>query len=277
MTPPPPEDPPSGDSSAEPPDSSAEPPDQAAERRAEAAERLEYTESSPGAEAIEAVAMAIEAEDEGSGRLRRYTALGIVIVSIFAAAMAWRASVADDGAGSKEQLAEQNLLQQQELTATDEASVFHDLSLFGRYEEHVNLAVALERDAAQATPAATARALSVRAQQERQLAHSEQALFEGPLPTTRRDGSVSYDAAYARSQAQLRDVELLDLQPPEQLRAQASTLHEKGVRLTGLAVLFVAALVLLTFAELSGPAVARLFAFSGGGVAVAAAVLFLLI
>lgn len=271
MTPPSPdgpENPPSGEAPGEPPDHSAE--------RAEEAERLEYTESSPGAEAIEAVSMAIEEAGEGSGRLRRYTALGIVIVSIFAAAMAWRASVADDGAGSKEQLAEQNLLQQQELTATDEASVFHDLSLFGRYEEHVNLAVALERDAAHAAPA-TARALSVRAQQERQLAQSEQALFEGPLPTTRRDGSVSYDAAYARSQAQLRDVELLDLQAPEQLRAQAATLHEKGVRLTGLAVLFVAALVLLTFAELSGPAVARLFALSGAGVAVTAVVLFLLV
>jgi hypothetical protein len=238
----------------------------------------EDPESTPGAEAIEAVELAIEAGEEegGGGRLRRYTALGIVIVSILAAAMAWRASVADEASGSKEQLAEQNYLQQQELTATDEAEVFHDLGLFDRYEENVDLAVALQRDAEHARPAA-ARALSVRAQQELQLAQSEQPLFEGPLPTTRRDGTVTYDAAYARSQARLRDVELLDLQPPGQLRAQAGALREKGVHLTGLAVLFVAALVLLTFAELSGPAVARLFAFSGAGVAVTALVLFFLV
>jgi hypothetical protein len=238
----------------------------------------EDPESTPAAEAIEAVELAVETGEEegGGGRLRRYTALGIVIVSILAAAMAWRASVADEASGSKEQLAEQNFLQQQELTATDEAEVFHDLGLFDRYEENVDLAVALQRDAASARPAA-ARALSVRAQQELQLAQSEEPLFEGPLPTTRRDGTVTYDAAYARSQARLRDVELLDLQPPEQLRAQAGALREKGVHLTGLAVLFVAALVLLTFAELSGPAVARLFAFSGAGVAVTALILFSLV
>ncbi|MDQ6775336.1 MAG: hypothetical protein M3071_03740 [Actinomycetota bacterium] len=239
-------------------------------------ERPQYIESSPAEDAIEAVELAIEEGEEGGGRLRRYTALGIVIVSILAATMAWRASVADEASGTKEQLAEQNLLQQQELTATDEAAVIHDLGLFDRYEEHVNLAAALQHDAARATPA-VARALSVRAQQELQLARSEQSLFEGPLPTTRRDGSVTYDAAYARSQARVRDIELLDLQPPEQLRTQASTLHEKGVHLTGLAVLFVAALVLLTFAELSGSAVARLFAFSGVGVAVTALILFFLV
>jgi hypothetical protein len=95
--------------------------------------------------------------------------------------------------------------------------------------------------------------------------------------TSGPDGSVTYAAAYARSQASLRDFELADLKPPSQLRAQAAVEHERGVRLTGLAVLFVAALVLLTFAELGSPVAARLFAVSGAVVALAAAVLFVLV
>jgi hypothetical protein len=213
---------------------------------------------------------------EGGGRLRRYTALGIVAVSILAAAMAWRASAANDAASAKEQLATENVFQQQELMASDESAVIHDIGLFDRYEEHQNLALALQRDAGHAS-GSQARALAVQVQQARGLARDERPLFEGPLPTDRADGSVTYDAAYARSQASLRDFELADLKPPSQLRAQAAIEHERGVRLTGLAVLFVAALVLLTFAELGSPVAARLFAVSGAVVALTAAVLFVLV
>jgi hypothetical protein len=223
-------------------------------------------------EAVEALAD----EGDGGGRLRRYTALGIVAVSILAAAMAWRASAANDAAGAKEQLATENVFQQQELMASDESAVIHDIGLFDRYEEHENLALALQRDAAHAS-GSQARALAIQVQQARGLARDEEPLFEGPLPTARADGSVTYDAGYARSQARLRDFELADLKPPSQLRAQAAIEHERGVRLTGLAVLFVAALVLLTFAELGSPVAARLFAVSGAVVALTAAVLFVLV
>jgi len=228
------------------------------------------------ARAVEAVETASAEGGEGGGRLRRYTALGIVAVSILTAAMAWRASAADETAGAKEQLATENVFQQQELMASDESSVIHDIGLFDRYEEHLNLARALQRDAAHASGSA-ARALAVQVQEARGLARDEQPLFEGPLPTTRPDGSVTFDAAYARSQARLRDFELADLRSPSQLRAQAGVEHERGVRLTGLAVLFVAALVLLTFAELGSPVAARLFAVSGAAVAFTAVVLFVLV
>jgi hypothetical protein len=224
----------------------------------------------PEVEALEVVETALE----GGGRLRRATALGIVLVSILAALMAWRASVADEASDATRVHAEQNRLAQQQLTAGDETAVFHDLQLFDRYGEHANLAHTLAADARRAPPR-SARALLVRAQGERDAAASQVPLFEGVVPGTRRDGTARFDAGYARSQRRLRDVELLDLEPPDKLQAHAESQHERGVRLTGLAALFVAALVLLTFAELTRAALARIFVVSGAAVAILAIVLFI--
>src|SRR4051794_29654035 len=169
----------------------------------------------PEVEALEGVQSAVGAHiggadgSDGAGsRLRRATAFGIVIVSILAAVMAWRASVADESADATRVHAEQNRLAQQQLIASDETTVLHDLQLYERYAEQVDLARALERDGQ-----------VVRAQAQREAAAGQRALFEGTLPERRRDGSASFDAAYARSQQRLRDVELLNLHPPEELEA----------------------------------------------------------
>ena len=198
--------------------------------------------------------------------LRRVTAVAIVIVSILAAVMAWRASVADESADATRVHAEQNRLAQQQLIASDETTVLHDLQLYERYAEHTDLARALEHDGQ-----------FVRAQAEREAAASQRPLFEGTFPEIRHDGTASFDAAYARSQARLRDFELLNLHPPAKLEARAEADHRRGVKLTGLAAMFVAAVVLLTFAEISRGGAARLFAAAGGVVAVAALVLFVVV
>ena len=78
----------------------------------------------------------------------------------------------------------------------------------------------------------------------------------------------------ALAQGPRADVELLDLRPPEELIAHAEAQHRRGVRLTGLAALFVAALVLLTCAELTRGVNTRFFALGGAAVAVSALVLF---
>lgn len=210
---------------------------------------------------------------EGARRSQVVLALAIVLMSILAATMAWRASVADDAAGGSNDVAEQNLLQQQELTASDESVVLHDITVFGAYEEDADLARLLQRDAAKA-PAAQARALSVRAQQELELAQRESALFEIAAPSVAH-GMVTFDAAYARRAARLRDSDLLDLQAPTALRATADEQETMGLRLTGLAVLFVAALVLFTFAQLTGASISSLFALSGTAVALITILLFI--
>lgn len=200
-------------------------------------------------------------------------ALAIVVMSILAATMTWRASVADDSAGGATQLAEQNLLQQQQLTASDEAIVLHDVAVFGTYAEDEDLARLLQRDAARA-PAGRARALAVRAEQDLELGQREGALFEVAEPSVAH-GMLTFDAAYARRAVRLRDAALLDLEPPRTLRAKAGQQEREGLRLTGLAVLFVAALVLFTFAQLTGASIASLFALSGTAVALIAIVLFI--
>jgi hypothetical protein len=214
------------------------------------------------------------AHPPGDGRRSQVVlALAIVVMSILAATMAWRASVADDAAGGSSQLAEQNLLQQQELTASDEAVVLHDIAIFGTYEEYENLGNLLQRAAARA-PAAQASALAVRAEQDLEFAQREDALFEVYLPTV-TNGIASFDASYARRATLLRDSDLLNLQAPSALRADAAAQERNGLRLTGLAVLFVAALVLFTFAQLTGASISSLFALSGAMVAVVAIVLFI--
>jgi hypothetical protein len=199
-------------------------------------------------------------------------ALAIVAMSILAAAMAWRASVADDAAGGSTQLAEQNLLQQQQLTASDQSIVLNDIAVFGPYAEDQNLASLLQHDASRAAPG-QARALAVRAEQDRELAQREGALFEVAQPSVAH-GVVTFNATYARRAVLLRDADLLDLQPPSTLRSTSDHQETKGLRLTGLAVLFVAALVFFTFAQLTGAAISSVFALSGTVAALIAIVLF---
>lgn len=210
---------------------------------------------------------------EDGRRSQVVLALAIVIMSILAATMAWRASVADDASGGFNQLAEQNLLQQQQLTASDESIILHDIAVFGTYERYENLATLLQRDAARA-PAGQARTLALRAQQDLDLAQQQGALFEVGGPSVVH-GMVTFDVAFARRAARLRDTDLLDLQAPSTLRTDAGRQATKSLRLTGLAVLFVAALVLFTFAQLTGASVSSLFALSGTAVALIAIGLFI--
>ena len=234
----------------------------------------------PGADASQAEPPPVDPRDdppaqaiEDARRGQVALALAIVVVSILAATMAWRASVADDAASESTLRAEQNLLQRQELRASDESIVLHDIAVFGTYEENENLARLLRRSAAR-VPGREARALALRAQQDLQLAQQESALFEVALPSDAH-GTVTFDAAYARRAARLRDANLLDLEAPSTLRSKAGREETKGLRLTGLAVLFVAALVFFTFAQLIGASISSLLAVSGTLVAVTAIVLFI--
>ena len=202
-----------------------------------------------------------------ASRLRAVTALGIVVVSILAAAMAWQASRAGEEAATHEHFAEQNRLQRLELEYADEDRVILDIELFGRFEEHLSLAHAFATQAAGRSAAA-----SLAAQDERRLAARVLPLFGAYEPESDH-GRPTFDAAYSRKQTRLQDVDLLAIEPPAALLADARKQHLRSVRFTGLAALFVAALVLLTLAEISRGAVARLFVACGAAVAATALVL----
>jgi hypothetical protein len=216
--------------------------------------------------------------------------LAIAVVSVLAAVMGWRASLADESATRTEELSRQALVQQQQLLVQDNDAVNSDLRTFGQFSQYSLLAHSLLQDAARLGGGAGDE-LRTDGQADlgiaRYLGKQIQYLNYGfdpsnpnGNPVLRSDGSYlpghPYSADLALDVAQNADVALHGL-APEALHAKAVSERSHGVDLTGIAALFVATLVLLTLgAVVSGPAKAWL-AGSGAVLAVAGLVLFLIV
>lgn len=212
------------------------------------------------------------------GRFRLSVALGIVLMSILAAIMAWRASVWDERSANTDELSRQDIVQQQQIEASHSETVNQDLRVFGRYEENSLLARELERDARgmRGADPLLAQQLTIEAQGLRAQAKSLRPFFRASQPLDNDDGTVYFDPAFARQVLRQDDPELESLKPNE-LREQAKDAHVKAVRLTGLAALFIAALFFLTLAEATRQGMSRGFALTGVIVASIALILFVLV
>ena len=204
-------------------------------------------------------------------RLRLSAAFGIVILSILAATMAWRASVESERSANTDELARQDIVQRQQLLASQSQAVNQDLRVFGRFEERSLLARELDRDA----KAGGGPDLAREAQEQRAQADSLRQFFRASQPTDNDDGTVAYDPEFARK-ILASDPELEVLRP-EALREEARVANIKSVRLTGLAALFVAGLFFLTLAEVTRGAVARGLTGTAALLAVSGGVLFFLL
>src|SRR5436305_11476442 len=66
--------------------------------------------------------------------------LAIVLVSVCAAIVGWRASLADESATHLEELSRQDLVQQQQLLIQDNDSVDTDIRTFGQFAQNSHLA-----------------------------------------------------------------------------------------------------------------------------------------
>jgi hypothetical protein len=215
--------------------------------------------------------------------------LSIVLVSVLAAIMGWRASVADESATHKYELARQNLVQQQQLLIADNDAINNDIRTYGQFAQYSELAHSLLASAGSVGGAA-GNALLSEGQADLGIAHylGKQIRYLGygfdpSSPSGNsflyRDGTLrpgnAYNGGLALSVAENQDVQLHGL-APERLLSQAETEHTKGARLVGIAALFIAVMVLLTIGALvSGPPKVWL-AGSGAVIAVAAVVLFVL-
>ncbi len=73
--------------------------------------------------------------------------LAIVLVSVCAAIVGWRASLADESATHYEELSRQDLIQQQQLLVQDNSSVDSDVDTFGQFTQDSLLAHSLLHDA----------------------------------------------------------------------------------------------------------------------------------
>lgn len=189
----------------------------------------------------------LEAEVEAAGRraFRSRIALGIVALSILSALAGWRASVFDEASSASAALYHQQVLLQQQRQTIHEGQVDRDLTQFGQFEQHWLLHNALARQAA--SPGAPGD-LSGQAQQESVQAEEALERFGVASISWLPDGDATYDSAAAYQSAVTGDTELEGLRPGDAL-AESIRKGKEAVRLTLVAALFVAGLVLLTLAQ----------------------------
>jgi hypothetical protein len=212
--------------------------------------------------------------------------LAIAVVSVLAAVMGWRASLADESATHTEELSRQALVQQQQLLVQDNDAINSDLRTFGQFSQYSLLAHSALQDAGRVGGGAGDQ-LRAEGQADLGIArymgkqiHFLNYAFDPSSPggngVLHSDGTYlpghPYAADLALDVARNFDVPLHGL-APEQLHAKADAERTHGVDLTGIAALFVGVMVLLTLgAVVTGPAKTWL-AGSGLGVAVLGVVL----
>jgi hypothetical protein len=234
--------------------------------------------------------------EEGAARkalhdvVHNWIPLLIVLVSVLAAVMGWRASLADEHSAHSEELSRQDLVQQQQLVVRDNHAIDTDVQTFGQFAQYSALAHSLRQDSAKVTGTLRDQ-LQAEAQSDLGIARylGKQIVYQNysfdpsnPTgnPALRTDGTYvpghPYKAAEALDSAENADTALHGL-APEQLHATAEAEHKRGVEFTGVAALFVSIMVLLTIAALiKGPPKVWLTA-SGAVLVVVGLVLFVLV
>lgn len=187
-------------------------------------------------------------------RLQFAIALGIVVVSVSSAVAGWRAELFNEYAAQSEGLFRQQLVTLQQRERVYEEQVTSDLRQFGTYEQEISFGQQLQRDANRTTGSLAAR-LAVAAQGENTLAALNQNQNYLALEPSPLGGAATYAPASAYMRATEGALEDFD---PAGLRLEARTDRTDAVNMTGIAVLFVAALVLLTLGQvtLGGPRIA---------------------
>ncbi|MFL5824140.1 MAG: hypothetical protein ACJ764_11945 [Solirubrobacteraceae bacterium] len=193
--------------------------------------------------------------------------LAIVLVSVCAAVVGWRASLSDEKATHYEELSRQDLVQQQQLLIQDNNSVDSDVRVFGQFAQESALAHSLLHDAdvvggpvgdqlRMQGGADLAVALTL-GKQIQNVDYAFDPSNPGGNVDLRSDGTYipgnPYDARLGLTTAQNNDFALHGLEP-EALLERAESEHNRGVDFTGIAALFIGVLVLLTLgAVVRGP------------------------
>lgn len=200
------------------------------------------------------------------GRLHYWLPFAIVAVSVGAAAMGWQASIADERATHHDVVSRQDLVRLSQIKLQQLQGVDAELRTYGDYERSWLLALEQARDASVST-GAEGRRLAAAARVNAGLALSlfDQLRLAGDEPGSRRP----YDVQAALVQAETGDADLASVEP-NALRVEAREQRNRSLRMTGLAVLYVAGLVFFTLAAVTGGRRARTFAVLGVLLAVAA-------
>jgi hypothetical protein len=222
-----------------------------------------------------AAAQPPRADAGGRDRFRTRVAILIAVTSMIGAVVAFRASITSSNASSLDQLATQELVQQEQIEARLQGQVAQDLRLLGRYQQHVKAARLLERDANKVRGRfpELAERLATQAEGESYLARTMLPLFEVPPTAPDGKGNVSYDCDVVLAQLQAGDPDLAVLDP-EQTAADAEAEEQKTLYLVGIAALLVAALFFFTIAQLAKRSTRGIFGVAGALVLVTGVALF---
>jgi hypothetical protein len=204
----------------------------------------------------------------------------IAVVSILGAVVVWRASVDSSDASDLGQQGIQQLILQQQKRGDIEAGVARDFRLFADYQEHVMNWRQLLAQADRAASSQPALAVALREQARRELfeARTIRPLIQ---PFDRPDfgdasGVVSFDPARQARALEDSDLELTGLRPDLSFEAERAG-HRRALHLVGDAVLFAAALLFLTLAQVARRGARGIFAVAGVAVMLVATVLFAII
>ena len=192
--------------------------------------------------------------------------VAIAMVSSMGAFVAYRASLADQDSFRLYQTGLQEFARQEQIKTNYEAQIDQDLRNLGPYQEHRKAADLLieQADKVRAQQPALANILLAQAQDELALARLRAGLFLRLKPDVgAADQPVTYDRAYALKYALQNDNEYNDLRP-NAILVQATKIEGKATDLTELVILFVGALVFLTLATFTRPAIRQWFAAGGG-------------
>jgi hypothetical protein len=204
----------------------------------------------------------------------------IAVVSILGAVVVWRASVASSNASDSTQQATQQLILQQQRRGSIESGVAQDFRLFLDFQEHVMNWRRLLSQADEAAPMDATLAAALRAQARRELSEARRIRpliqnFDRPSFGD-ENGVVDFDPARQAHALAEADLELTGLRP-DLAFADAKEAHDRALRLIGVGVLFAAALLFLTFAQVARRGARGIFALAGVIVLLAASVLFALV
>jgi hypothetical protein len=216
---------------------------------------------------------------EARDRFRTIVAIGIAIVSILGAVVAFTGTLAEQDARQLDQQGLQDASTQQQIITNLNATVEQDQRNLAPYQEDIKAAAALQSQAAtlDSTDSTSAAKLRAQAQSYLVLARTRLSLFQGALPDPGpSDKPVQYDPQAALQRLENRDAKLPELRPDATL-AQAESKHGQSVNLVGLVTLFIAALLFLTLAQFTRPSIRRLFAGAGSITSVIAIALWVVV
>lgn len=181
--------------------------------------------------------MTTETESEKPSRLDTYVALVIALITVVGAVVAWRASVAADGAGDADTSGLRALLNVEETRASNAVNAFEAYGAYVSYQRNQRLGDLLEADPAAAD-------LQAERGAARDLAVANQSLF--PNKYLNRDGSYDVQRQLGELWADARRAK--DLNPEPQF-LDADRLRSRSNALLADVAFLALGLVLLTLVE----------------------------